>query len=141
MGREKTSKISRNILIKEKGTICINCQQNKNNEIIFHHIVPLSLGGKDILSNIVPLCSDCHSLIHFGAKKNISHSSLIKKGLQKSTKRNGRPPITKDTIPQDFKEYYPLIKNKQKNISEAARELHHSRTTIYKYIKIIEKEN
>lgn len=45
MAREKTSVISRKKLLEEKGTICINCQQNKQNEIIFHHVVPISLGG------------------------------------------------------------------------------------------------
>ncbi len=45
MAREKTSIISREKLLKEKGTICINCRQDKQNEIIFHHVVPISVGG------------------------------------------------------------------------------------------------
>jgi 5-methylcytosine-specific restriction protein A len=31
-----------------------------------HHIVPLSLGGPDILKNVVALCPNCHRKQHFG---------------------------------------------------------------------------
>ena len=140
MAREKTSVIPRKKLLEEKGTVCINCQQDKQNEIIFHHIIPISIGGQDILSNIVPLCEKCHSLVHFGKEKNISHSELIKEGLKKTNKRIGRPSCTIDNIPENFKNYYYLIKSGQKNITTAARELQCSRTTIYKYIHIIEDD-
>lgn len=50
---------------------CANCGSNL--EIRLHHIIPLSLGGNDVPTNIVPLCDECHSLIHLGVKlgKNI----------------------------------------------------------------------
>ena len=41
--------------------ICINCGK-KADEL--HHVVPLALGGNDIDSNKVWLCTDCHSIIH-----------------------------------------------------------------------------
>jgi DNA invertase Pin-like site-specific DNA recombinase len=51
----------------------------------------------------------------------------------------GRKTTTIEDIPSNFKnEYYPLIKNKQISITEVARQLKMSRTTIYKYIGIIE---
>ena len=31
----------------------------------WHHIVPVAVGGKDIITNIVPLCHACHSAITF----------------------------------------------------------------------------
>jgi hypothetical protein len=31
-----------------------------------HHIIPLSLGGPDVLSNVVALCPNCHRKQHFG---------------------------------------------------------------------------
>jgi 5-methylcytosine-specific restriction endonuclease McrA len=35
-----------------------------------HHILPKSLGGKDDEENLVPLCMECHELIHsMGAVK------------------------------------------------------------------------
>ena len=71
----------------------MNCKKEKN--IQYHHIVPLALGGQDILSNIVPLCSECHSLIHFGNKNHWNnHSEATKKGIQKAKmegKRIGTP--------------------------------------------------
>lgn len=40
---------------------CINCGDSPCE---LHHVVPLSLGGNDIDTNKVPLCSKCHTLIH-----------------------------------------------------------------------------
>ena len=51
------------------GNTCCNCQSDKNIE--YHHIVPLALGGADIVSNIVPLCHQCHKAAHCG--RHISH--------------------------------------------------------------------
>ena len=50
----------------------------------------------------------------------------------------GRPPLTKDDIPQVFYRHYPAYKNKQLNVSELARVCGISRTTAYKYVEIIE---
>ena len=52
--------------------------------------------------------------------------------------RVGRPPLTKDDIPQVFYRHYPSYKNKQLNVSELARVCDMSRTTIYKYIGVLE---
>ena len=51
----------------------------------------------------------------------------------------GRPLLTKDNIPQVFYRHYPAYKNKQLNVSELARVCDISRTTVYKYIDIIEQ--
>ena len=40
---------------------CINCSKEATEQ---HHVIPLSLGGNDIESNKVWLCSECHALIH-----------------------------------------------------------------------------
>ena len=68
------SKIPFSTLHKEKGVICCNCQSEK--DIQYHHIVPISSGGFDVISNIAPLCSKCHALIH--SKKAMASSTLIK---------------------------------------------------------------
>ena len=52
--------------------------------------------------------------------------------------RIGRPPLTKDDIPQVFYRHYSAYKNKQLNVSELARVCELSRTTVYKYIEMIE---
>lgn len=47
------------------GTVCCNCGKECGNEIQYHHIVPLERGGKDIESNLAPLCYECHTVCHF----------------------------------------------------------------------------
>lgn len=41
---------------------CANCGATEGVE--FHHIVPLSSGGTNALTNLVPLCPKCHALAH-----------------------------------------------------------------------------
>ena len=51
----------------------------------------------------------------------------------------GRPQATADDIPAKFRRHYPAFKNKQLNVSELARVCDLSRTTVYKYIGLLEK--
>jgi len=53
--------------------------------------------------------------------------------------RIGRPPLTKDDIPQVFYRHYPAYKSRQLNVSELARVCDMSRTTVYKYIEVLER--
>lgn len=50
----------------------------------------------------------------------------------------GRPKATADDIPLIFYRHYPLYKNGQFNLSEFARVCGMSRTTVYKYCRIIQ---
>ena len=50
----------------------------------------------------------------------------------------GRPQATADDIPALFLRHYPAFKNKQLNVSELARVCDLSRTTVYKYIGLLE---
>ena len=52
----------------------------------------------------------------------------------------GRPQATADDIPAVFLRHYPAFKNKQLNVSELARVCDLSRTTVYKYISLLERE-
>ena len=52
----------------------------------------------------------------------------------------GRPVVTKDQIPSQFYRHYPSYKNGQLNISELARVCELSRTTVYKYVELVEKK-
>ena len=52
--------------------------------------------------------------------------------------RIGRPQATADDIPAVFLRHYPAYKNGQLNISELARVCDISRTTVYKYIGLLE---
>lgn len=59
---------------------CVDC--GKTGEIHQHHVVPRSLGG--IFT--VPLCSDCHALVH-GLKK-LSVGRLTKAAMQHKIANN-----------------------------------------------------
>ena len=50
----------------------------------------------------------------------------------------GRPQVTADNIPATFLRHYPAYKKGQLNVSELARVCELSRTTVYKYIEILE---
>ena len=64
----------------------------------------------------------------------------VKSGMENAKgARIGRPPLTKDDIPQVFYRHYPAYKNKQLNVSELARVCDMSRTTMYKYIEVLER--
>lgn len=54
--------------------------------------------------------------------------------------RIGRPTLTKDEIPQIFYRHYPAYISGQLNVSELARVCDLSRTTVYKYIEVLYKE-
>ena len=53
-------------------------------------------------------------------------------------KQIGRPQVGKEDIPATFLRHYPAYKNKQLNVSELARVCDISRTTVYKYIGLLE---
>ena len=49
----------------------------------------------------------------------------------------GRPKATAENIPQIFYRHYPSYKSGQLNISEFARVCGMSRTTVYKYVRMM----
>ena len=51
----------------------------------------------------------------------------------------GRPQLTADNLPTGFLRHYPSYKAGRLNLSELARVCDLSRTTIYKYISLLEK--
>lgn len=55
-------------------------------------------------------------------------------------KQIGRPHLTSDDIPAAFLRHYPAYKGRQLNISEFARVCNLSRTTVYKYIDLLEQK-
>ena len=50
----------------------------------------------------------------------------------------GRPQSTKEDIPASFLRHYPSLKSGKLNISEIARVCDMSRTTVYKYVSLLE---
>ena len=53
-------------------------------------------------------------------------------------KQIGRPQVTADDVPSGFLRHYPAYKRGQLNVSELARVCNLSRTTVYKYIGLLE---
>ena len=52
-------------LYKERGGICERCREKKSIiQLTLHHIVPKSMGGRDIDANLILLCAGCHSEKH-----------------------------------------------------------------------------
>ena len=73
-------------------------------------------------------------------EKNIISQRVIS-GMKNAAAKGaaiGRPKTTKDTLPDKFWKYYQMYHEHQINLTEFARMLGTSRTTIYKYIEIAE---
>ena len=62
----------------------------------------------------------------------------VRSGMANAKAKIGRPQATADDIPAVFLRHYPAYKNKQLNVSELARVCDLSRTTVYKYIDLLE---
>lgn len=80
---------------------CSCCGDTKN--LTIHHIVPLTLGGTNKITNLSRLCETCHNKIH---GRNIMSRELQKIGIKNSKKRGtkfGRP---KKEITKEFEEAY-----------------------------------
>ena len=60
--REFTKESFRSKLKEMLGEICVNC--GGEDCIEYHHIVPIVYGGTNKLTNIVPLCINCHYKAH-----------------------------------------------------------------------------
>ena len=67
----------------------------------------------------------------------------VRSGLRNAKAKGakiGRPQATADDIPANFLRHYPAFKNKQLNVSELARVCDLSRTTVYKYLNLLESK-
>ena len=67
--------------------------------------------------------------------------SRVRSGMENARAKGrqiGRPQVSKEDIPASFLRHYPAYKRKQLNVSELARVCDISRTTVYKYIGLLE---
>lgn len=124
---------------------CINC--GSTDELQLHHIVPLSQGGTNRLSNIVVICSKCHGKIHGIGYKN--HSANTKKGIEKARlngKQIGQPKGTKLTTKksikakEDIKKYSKDFNGSLTDV-DVMKLIGVARNTYYKYKKEIVEGN
>jgi len=61
--------VLRQDVLNTTGGKCYLCGSKHN--INVHHIIPRTRGGKDIASNLVPLCRECHRKAHNNTFSNI----------------------------------------------------------------------
>ena len=69
-------------------------------------------------------------------------SQRVRSGMKNAVakgKQIGRPKTTVDALPDKFWKYYKMYKDDTITISEVARLMDCSRTTVYKYIEMAEK--
>ena len=124
----------RPMLLEIKGCMCVNCSKNCGNDIIFHHIVPLSVGGSNNISNIVPICEQCDGLIHSINRTN--WKALQRAGIERAKaegKYKGRKAMELD------KEQFSLMvkdyRDGKRTATSIFTELGISAPTFYKRIK------
>jgi hypothetical protein len=99
-----------------------------------HHILPMGLGGLNEPSNIIALCSECHSKIH--GRDFTSSSKLIKEGIAKARelgKQIGRLPIADSAL----KEKVAVMREAGLSTREISKELGGaiSKSTVHKLCK------
>ncbi|WP_422406942.1 MULTISPECIES: HNH endonuclease [Gammaproteobacteria] len=106
---------------------CQNCGSDEDLHI--HHIVPLSLDGNNILSNMARLCMECHNKIH---GQNLDYKNLKEKKFKDAVKegRVGRP-----TSPEkDLDDAYQLWLTKKHTIKEILKQTGVSQGRLYRKI-------
>ena len=107
-----------------KGRECAHCK-GKATEL--HHIIPRRMGGDNRLSNIVPLCHECHLKAHG------------KKATKKEVAHSGRKPMP---LPSNFEKVAnDYIKGKC-SLETALKDVQMGKDRFYKYLyKYIEEHD
>lgn len=118
-------------LKKIKPPICTYCGSMENIE--YHHLISLKLGGDNRINNIIPLCNRCHKVFHNG--KHLSK--------YKNTEHMGRP--RKATLTQEVEELLWTWANGQIGSRECMDRLGYGKTSKLKdtalYKDFINKNN
>ena len=115
MSRKLPAKWIRDMLPKK----CVNCGSTTG--IVYHHIVPVELGGNEVPSNIAVLCSVCHGKVHYGKDGVMDHGQLVRHGIHRAMEhgvRVGRPPADGEHIMRVIAEQSTQF-NKDSLITEA----------------------
>jgi len=74
-----SSTIRNAALLRDRG-VCCNCGQPADHT---HHVVPIHLGGQDVLSNVVAICQGCHGLVH-GFSFGTDHKAASAAGVERA---------------------------------------------------------
>ena len=114
--------------------ICVNCGKEACEQ---HHIVPLALGGHDISTNTVWLCSECHGKIHqWGESRRGTPQwkELQRIGIEKAKAegRMGRPSIKP---PDNFADTVKKWRTGEITAVEAMKQARMTKATFYRKAK------
>lgn len=66
--------------------------------IEWHHVVWLELGGKDVISNINPVCPTCHRSIHYGYDIRLKRLEKMRTNVKKAGRHRNVPDNYKDLL-------------------------------------------
>ena len=91
---------------------CMNC--GSESQLQYHHIVPIAYGGNDVITNVVVLCSRCHSLTHYGNGGIINHNDAVKLGIQRAKERG----VHVGKKPADYESVMRLIAEKSTQFNQ-----------------------
>jgi len=50
---------------------CQACDSTLRQVLTVHHIIPVEFRGRDVLTNLITLCANCHRLVHWLAKGDL----------------------------------------------------------------------
>lgn len=123
--RASVSSVFTECLIRDNHT-CQDCGSQKDLEV--HHILPISQGGKNELSNLKTVCSTCHTVnykdVHYPKDKTLlvpfDKREKQRSGIDKS--KHSQILVTlPNELAEEIEEYWHA--KKLKNRSEAIREL------------------
>lgn len=108
---------------------CCNCD---NKAIHMHHVVPRHLGGSDRSSNLVPICADCHSLVH--DVKLTSNREAIKRAFKKRKEAGLPVGQSRSFDPEDLFLALTFMKIGS-GLYAASKESGIPKTTLHRYAK------
>lgn len=128
---------NKNYYYENKEHACVNCGERE--DLHLHHVVPLVYGGTNYLTNVVLLCTSCHSVVH--CRKKMSSGEMIKQGIQASDKKQGRKVGQLDKMSDELRSDIKLfIGDRSIKQIDLMNKHNISRNTLKKYIEIIKKE-
>ncbi|EGT3656561.1 recombinase family protein [Clostridioides difficile] len=130
----EVSRISRST--KQLINILELVKEKKNKLILGWFVVDCTKGSLDAMTEGM-----LKMMGVFAEMERAMTSDRVKSGMANAKakgKNIGRPKTSIDSIPNIFLKHYSKYKNKEINISEFSRLCNMSRTTIYKYIKLLE---
>ncbi|WNF07467.1 HNH endonuclease [Brevibacillus borstelensis] len=99
----------RSQFIAELPDKCQNC--GRADDLHVHHIVPLSMGGRNVLSNLATLCGVCHGKVH-GINIRESHGEAVKAGRMRAA-RPGRWSAGKVPYGYDIDRFGEMVINEE----------------------------